>query len=84
MTHDFSGSQPSGIRDFRLGQVGSQILQKPGTRVEAVVNQFDRRSFWFDSGYACGLPQNEKTEIILEVLPMFRCGSGGVLVVADE
>ena len=84
LTHDFSRSQPSGIRDFRLGQVGSKILQKPGTRVEAVINQCNRRSFCFDSGYACGLPQNEKTEILVEVLPMFRCGSGGVLVVADE
>ena len=59
-------------------------MQKPGIRVEGVVNQGDRRSVWFDSGYAHGLPQNEKTEILVEVLPMFCCGSGGVLVVADE
>ena len=78
LIHDFSRSQPSGIRDFRLGQVGSIIFQKPGTRVEAVVNQCDRRIVWFDSGYAYGLPQNEKPEILVEVLPMFRYESGCV------
>lgn len=83
-THDFSRSQPFGIRDFRLGQVASQIWQKPCTRVEAIVTHCHRRSVWFDSGHACGSPQNEKTEILVEVLSMFRCGSGGVLVVAGE